>query len=356
MVGDEKAVAAAAAAASSSDSLGASNGAAAAAGGGSDASEVVVDDAEDAFDGLTPEQAEALKKKAKAIKLTPELSALVHLKAVHFHSLTEPGACYEMSSFAETKLEKLLKKSGPGAFAAYHERQMARIYPKGVRVDSSNYDPVPAWTAGAQIVALNYQTRDKAMWGWQEALFSGAGRAGIVMKPALLRGDDVAARVDAVFAKDAPVVRVLELTIVDAFSLPADSGGEKIIDPYIKVQIAGVPKDDAKGATKMVSNNGWNPRFGDVFRFELRAPSLSLLLLHVWDKDSGPARSSDDIVGAAGARVDDLAPGLHTLALRTTAGGDFEERSALLVRVRHLAPGEAGEEVAVVEDAGTNAQ
>ena len=35
----------------------------------------------------------------------------------------------------------------------------SRIYPKGTRVDSSNYNPAPAWAAGAQLVALNYQTR-----------------------------------------------------------------------------------------------------------------------------------------------------------------------------------------------------
>lgn len=29
-----------------------------------------------------------------------------------------------------------------------------RIYPKGTRFDSSNYDPVPFWNVGAQFVAL----------------------------------------------------------------------------------------------------------------------------------------------------------------------------------------------------------
>lgn len=34
----------------------------------------------------------------------------------------------------------------------------------GTRVSSSNYDPVPAWQAGVQIVALNWQDlSDEAM-------------------------------------------------------------------------------------------------------------------------------------------------------------------------------------------------
>ena len=41
----------------------------------------------------------------------------------------------------------------------FHFFSHSRIYPKGTRVDSSNYNPAPAWAAGAQLVALNYQTR-----------------------------------------------------------------------------------------------------------------------------------------------------------------------------------------------------
>lgn len=38
-----------------------------------------------------------------------------------------------------------------------------RVYPKGQRLDSSNYDPVPMWNGGCQMVSLNYQTGDKFM-------------------------------------------------------------------------------------------------------------------------------------------------------------------------------------------------
>lgn len=38
---------------------------------------------------------------------------------------------------------------------------MSRIYPKGTRVDSSNYSPQPFWNVGCQMVALNYQTMGK---------------------------------------------------------------------------------------------------------------------------------------------------------------------------------------------------
>lgn len=45
----------------------------------------------------------------------------------------------------------------------YHQKQCSRVYPKGSRIDSSNYDPMKMWNAGVQMVALNYQKADRAM-------------------------------------------------------------------------------------------------------------------------------------------------------------------------------------------------
>jgi len=38
------------------------------------------------------------------------------------------------------------------------QKNLVRIYPKGSRVNSSNYEPHRYWAAGAQIVAINWQT------------------------------------------------------------------------------------------------------------------------------------------------------------------------------------------------------
>lgn len=47
----------------------------------------------------------------------------------------------------------------------YNKNQLSRIYPKGTRVDSSNYMPQLFWNVGCQMVALNFQTLGKA-WTW----------------------------------------------------------------------------------------------------------------------------------------------------------------------------------------------
>ena len=41
---------------------------------------------------------------------------------------------------------------------SYNKRQLSRIYPRGTRVDSSNFMPQVYWNAGCQLVALNFQT------------------------------------------------------------------------------------------------------------------------------------------------------------------------------------------------------
>lgn len=58
------------------------------------------------------------------------------------------------------------RPGGGGEYAAwpltailrYNKQQLSRIYPKGTRVDSSNYMPQLFWNVGCQLVALNFQT------------------------------------------------------------------------------------------------------------------------------------------------------------------------------------------------------
>ena len=75
----------------------------------------------------------------------------------------EVGDYFEMSSFAETKVERFTNKKYASKFVKYNFRQFSRIYPKGARIDSSNYDPQPTWNCGSQLVALNYQTPGENM-------------------------------------------------------------------------------------------------------------------------------------------------------------------------------------------------
>lgn len=46
----------------------------------------------------------------------------------------------------------LLSRVPPGpALAQYNARQLSRVYPGGLKMDSSNYDPQEMWNAGCQL-------------------------------------------------------------------------------------------------------------------------------------------------------------------------------------------------------------
>ena len=96
----------------------------------------------------------------------------------------EPRIPNEMSSFPETKAEKLMLSSNENSqmFMWYHEVQLSRVYPKAQRVGSDNYDPMRMWNVGSQMTALNFQTGDKPMQ-LNQAKFLQNGNCGYVLRP-----------------------------------------------------------------------------------------------------------------------------------------------------------------------------
>lgn len=71
----------------------------------------------------------------------------------------------------------------------HHMKTWTRVYPKGSRINSSNYHPTFSWGCGAQLVALNYQTKDEPLL-INTALFelNGGKNSGYVLKPDYLMG------------------------------------------------------------------------------------------------------------------------------------------------------------------------
>jgi phosphatidylinositol phospholipase C delta len=58
------------------------------------------------------------------------------------------------------------------------------MYPFGLRFNSSNADPMVAWSHGIQVAAINMQGNDRPVWV-ARALFSANGNCGYVKKPDL---------------------------------------------------------------------------------------------------------------------------------------------------------------------------
>jgi len=235
-----------------------------------------------------------------------------------------------MSSFSENKVNKFIAKGHQVDLVDYNSRQLSRIYPKGLRVDSSNYDPVPAWNCGCQIVALNYQTGSESMW-LNDGRFMDNGRCGYVLKPAYMRAEKIT--FDP-FAKMKPV-KTLEITVISASQLPKVQGKEEqtkgtVIDPYVSVHIAGVPADKRKAQTKTIKHNGFNPIFKNEFKFPLCNPDLAIVMFTVSDAD---LVSSDDFIGYYSLPFTCLREGVRTVPLKDKHGKVYEH-STVLVQIK----------------------
>lgn len=57
---------------------------------------------------------------------------------------------FEMCSFSESTAIKLAM-SCPEEFVNHNKKFLSRIYPNGMRVDSSNYNPQDLWNCGCQM-------------------------------------------------------------------------------------------------------------------------------------------------------------------------------------------------------------
>src|SRR6218665_59252 len=74
-------------------------------------------------------------------------------------ALHEKGISHtDMCSLAETHMARFISKERCENLMRLNQRHLIRVYPKGQRIDSSNYDPIPMWNSGCQLVSLNYQT------------------------------------------------------------------------------------------------------------------------------------------------------------------------------------------------------
>ena len=220
----------------------------------------------------------------KNTKLKPvKESTIVDGKESAVYKYPQHGWCTS-SSVSEKKLEKIAK---PGANAAaltsYTKSHLIRSYPKGQRVDSSNYDPTVAWSCGVQIAALNYQTGDKPVW-LSDGMFRVNGGCGYVLKPQFMLSDDATWNMGI----DLPQKYTLEVRVMSAHFLPNPSSSvaddATILDPFVELSLHGIPTDTVSAVkTKKVENNGFNPFWDQTFEFPVHCEELAQLLIVIYD-------------------------------------------------------------------------
>ncbi|XP_061065967.1 1-phosphatidylinositol 4,5-bisphosphate phosphodiesterase beta-1 isoform X3 [Eubalaena glacialis] len=241
---------------------------------------------------------------------TEEMSNLVnYIQPVKFESFEiskKRNRSFEMSSFVETKgLEQLTKS--PVEFVEYNKMQLSRIYPKGTRVDSSNYMPQLFWNAGCQMVALNFQTVDLAMQ-INMGMYEYNGKSGYRLKPEFMRRPDKHFDPFTEGIVDGIVANTLSVKIISGQFL-----SDKKVGTYVEVDMFGLPVDTRRKAfkTKTSQGNAVNPVWEEepiVFK-KVVLPSLACLRIAVYEEGG-------KFIGHRILPVQAIRPGYHYICLR----------------------------------------
>ncbi|OTB10076.1 hypothetical protein K445DRAFT_323382 [Daldinia sp. EC12] len=300
------------------------------------------------------------QKVKKASKIIQALSALgVYTRGVSFKSLSQPEATMPTHIFSLSEGGVAEVHENEAAKLFEHNREyLMRTYPSGMRIGSSNLDPVAFWRKGIQIVALNWQKWDEGMM-LNEGMFAGTG--GYVLKPEGYRGrkpvvvDNNEKKVAPLPASETILHQTLDLSITvyaaQNLPMPEDDDKESGFKPYVKIELHTEPPHDehlsvtgtAPGSTstrakegeykaRTKTQRGIHPDFKSETLAVAKGvsgvvPELSFVRFLVKDDEIG----RDDLAAWACIRLDRLRSGYRFVHLFDNEGRESD--GVLLVKV-----------------------
>ncbi|MCO5556687.1 hypothetical protein L7F22_010238 [Adiantum nelumboides] len=267
---------------------------------------------------------------------THELGELIYIscekpsdmRAAPVNGQLVPGDRSIMANISEPQLRKFVK-GNPGSLIEYCKNNLGRMYPFGLRFDSSNADPYLAWVHGFQIAALNTQGRDRPCW-IARAMFDGNGRCGFVKKPhVLLPGSELT--FDQIFTMAPKLqlkIKVLMGTdwhkLFDLFKRP---------DFYVKLVLHGMPADVDKKRTDTIYRSNEPNWENQTFEFLIRVPEIAVLRIEVWEHDR---LQRDDFVGQACFPVKEIRNGIRSVRLNCRDGDPLDSKLLCWIEKQEL--------------------
>ncbi|KAM4741765.1 1-phosphatidylinositol 4,5-bisphosphate phosphodiesterase eta-2 isoform 2-T2 [Anableps anableps] len=258
-------------------------------------------------------------KKRKTMRLSRALSDLVkYTKSVRVHEIETQGflSSWQVSSLNETVMNQILQLK-PGELVRFNQRQLIRVYPSNFRVDSSNFNPQPYWNTGCHMVAMNYQTEGR-MLELNRAKFSSNGNCGYILKPKCMCKAAFNPMTEDPLPGHKKTQLVLKIISGQQLPKPKDSmfgdRGE-IIDPFVEVEIIGLPVDCSKQQTRVVDDNGFNPMWEETLVFSILMPQIALVRFQVWDHDP----IGRDFIGQRTVAFTSMMPGYRHVYLEGMA-------------------------------------
>uniref|UniRef100_A0A671Y499 Phosphoinositide phospholipase C n=1 Tax=Sparus aurata TaxID=8175 RepID=A0A671Y499_SPAAU len=260
----------------------------------------------------------------KRFQLLKELSDLVTLccsiRFTDFQTSSEKQKSWELCSFHETLALRLASES-PGDFVNHNKHFLSRVYPSPMRIDSSNMNPQDLWKCGCQIVSMNFQTAG-LMMDLNTAWFRQNGSCGYVLRPAIMRQEVSYFSADTRDTVPGVSPQLLHVKVISGQNLPKPRGsGAKgnVVDPYVYVEIHGIPADCTERRTRTVTQNGDNPIFDESFEFQINLPELAMVRFVVLDDDF----IGDEFIGQYTIPLECLQPGYRHVPLQSLTGEEL---------------------------------
>ncbi|NXM46081.1 PLCH1 phosphodiesterase, partial [Gymnorhina tibicen] len=263
--------------------------------------------------GKEPGQPHRLARRRKTVKLCRALSDLVvYTNSVAAQDIVDDGMglapgwhvpCHSAHQAVQQKAEQ---------FMLYNQRQLTRVYPSAYRIDSSNFNPVPYWNVGCQLVALNYQSEGRVMQ-LNEAKFRVNGNCGYVLKPQqMCKGTFNPYSADPLPASPK---KQLILKIISGQQLPkppdsmlGDRGENFWCGETNKLEVRG---KSCSPHLCPVCLAGFNPVWEETLTFTIHMPEIALVRFLVWDHDP----IGRDFVGQRTVAFSSLVPGYRHVYL-----------------------------------------
>ncbi|XP_044026993.1 inactive phospholipase C-like protein 2 isoform X2 [Siniperca chuatsi] len=269
-------------------------------------------------------QSNPLHVPPKRFQLLEELSDLVTLchsvRFIDFPTSSKSQKPWELCSFHES-LAVCLAGESPGDFVNHNKHFLSRVYPSPMRIDSSNMNPQDLWKCGCQIVSMNFQTAG-LMMDLNTAWFRQNGNCGYVLRPAIMRQEVSYFSADTRDTVPGVSPQLLHVKVISGQNLPKPRGaGAKgdVVDPYVYVEIHGIPADCTERRTRTVTQNGDNPIFDESFEFQINLPELTMVRFVVLDDDF----IGDEFIGQYTIPLECLQPGYRHVPLQSLTGEEL---------------------------------
>jgi hypothetical protein len=228
------------------------------------------------------EAIDTLKQKKKTIKeVVPELYIYIGLISVGLlideikKSNFQP---WDVVSLSESKVSKHYI-SERAKLVEFTTNSFLRVYPKGTRFDSSNYDPVKSWICGAQLVSLNLQSLEDDFTLINHVFFKLNNETGYILKPNYLRSSTQEFKE---YKEPAMKLNFVVLSGIMLQKCMKDNSGEI----FITVEVIGTPEDDKNTIlrTDTVKQNFLHPLFTNSQTvFSIYEENISFLLIKMFD-------------------------------------------------------------------------